>query len=132
MPEFLAQETPVPTQPAPGPGTAPAGGQGTGNAPVGCGDPNLLILMLLMWGVIWFFVLRPQGKAEKQRKARIAGVQKGDRVRTRGGIVAPVVRVKDDEVVLRLDADQRVEITVAKSYLDEVMTEDGGDGKKKE
>jgi preprotein translocase subunit YajC len=43
--------------------------------------------------------------------------------------VAPVVRVKDDVVVLRLDADTRVEVSVAKTYIDEVLSEGAGEGK---
>ena len=57
-------------------------------------------------------------------------IQKGDVVRTRGGIIATVARVKDAEVVLRLDSEAKVELTVAKSYIDEVMPR--GDTEKKE
>lgn len=116
--QFLAQEVvPIQQPPAaqPGQGTAaPAGGCG--------GDPSMLILIAIIWAVLYFVMIRPQNKAEKERKAKLAAIAKGDLVRTRGGIIAPVARVKDNEVILRIDGDTKVELVVAKAYIDEVMT----------
>lgn len=123
--QFLAQEVvPIQQPPAaqPGQGTAaPAGGCG--------GDPSMLVLIAIIWAVLYFVMIRPQNKAEKERKAKLAAIAKGDLVRTRGGIIAPVARVKDNEVILRIDGDAKVELVVAKAYIDEVMT--GGEPEKK-
>ena len=124
---LLAQEaTPVETTPVAQPGGG-ATGAPSGAPMGGCGsDPSFFLLIGLIWVVIYFVMIRPQNKAEKARKAKLEAIRKGDRVRTRGGIIADVVRVKDGEVVLRLDADTRVEITVAKNYVDEVLGGDAG------
>jgi preprotein translocase subunit YajC len=83
-----------------------------------------------MWVVIWFVVLRPQKKQEKERLGRVNALRKGDKVRTKGGVIAPVVRIKDDEVVLGLAGDGRAEMVVHKSYIDEVYaSSDGAKGK---
>jgi preprotein translocase subunit YajC len=115
--QFLAQEAqPVPQQPAAQPGqgaTPPAGGCG--------GDPSMFILIAIIWAVLYFVMIRPQNKAEKERKAKLSAIAKGDVVRTRGGIIATVARVKDTEVILRIDGDAKVELVVAKSYVDEVL-----------
>lgn len=112
---LLAQEQPAP------PAGAPADSQQGGAM-------GFLIPILLMWLVIWFVVLRPQRKQEKERQARVGGLKKGDRVRTRGGVVAPVVRIKDDEVVLGLAGDGRAEMVVMKAYIEEVFPGAGKNG----
>ena len=82
---------------------------------------SFLVPILLMWLVIWFVVLRPQKKQEKARQERVGSLKKGDKVRTRGGIVAPVVRIKDDVVILGLSGDGRAEVAVQKAYIEEVF-----------
>lgn len=94
-----------------------------------CGDPMLPFLLLGVWGIFYLLVFRPQRKQEKERQARLEALKKGDVVRTRGGVVAPILRVKDDTVVLQLEGDARVELVVAKAYVDEVYGKDG-DAKK--
>lgn len=97
--------------------------------PSACGDPMLPLLVLGMWLIFYLVVFRPQKKAEKEKQARIESLRKGDIVRTRGGVVAPVVKLKDDHVILGLEGEARVEMVVAKAYVDEVLTKDGGDAK---
>ncbi len=110
MPVLLAQET-APPQPQPAAPTGPAPGGGMGMF-------YLLIPLILIW---WFLVIRPQSKAEKARRAKLAAVQKGDKVRTRGGILGVVVRIKDDELTVRIDPDAKVDVQVARSYVDEIL-----------
>jgi len=94
-----------------------------------CNDPYLPFLLLGVWAIFYLLVFRPQRKQEKEKLARLESLKKGDLVRTRGGVVAPVVRVKDDNVILQLEGDARVEMVVAKAYVDEVYGKDG-DAKK--
>lgn len=84
-----------------------------------------LLPIVLMFVVMWLVVIRPQKKQEKERKARVDALKKGDKVRTRGGIVAPVLRVKDEEVILGLGGDRSVEATVHKGYIEEVYAPGG-------
>lgn len=118
MTTFLAQQAP----PA-DPGAGPSG-------------PGLLVQLfpfLLIFFVMWFLVIRPQRRQEKERQARVNALKRGDRVRTRGGIVAPVLKVKDDVVVLGIGGDRSVEVEVHKGYVEEVYsdgkTDAKGDGK---
>jgi preprotein translocase subunit YajC len=81
----------------------------------------LMAAMILIW---WLLVLRPQSKAEKARRAKLDAVKKGDRVRTRGGIEGVVARVQDDKVVLRIDVEGKVHVPFAKTYIEDVLTEE--------
>lgn len=96
------------------------------------GQPGILPSLLpfaLIFFVMWFLVIRPQKKQEKERQSRVDGIQRGDRVRTRGGIVAPVIRIKDDVVVIGLGGDRAVEVEVSKAYIDDVIPASKTDGK---
>lgn len=116
---LLAQEQPA----------APPGGPG---APAGPGLIGTLFPFLLIGLVFWFLLIRPQQKQEKARQARVNALKRGDKVRTRGGIVATVIRVKDDEVILGIGSDKGVELAVHKGFVDEVYGDakpDAGKGK---
>lgn len=81
-----------------------------------------MVLMLVAMGLIWWFlVFNPQRKAEKARRAKLDALQKGDRVRTRGGIEGVVVRVQDDTVTLKIDTEGRVHVPFAKPYIEDVL-----------
>lgn len=86
------------------------------------GDLLQLVLMLVVMGLIWWFlVFNPQRKAEKARRAKLEAIQKGDRVRTRGGIEGVVVRVQDDTVTLKIDTEGKVHVPFAKPYIEDVL-----------
>ncbi len=63
-----------------------------------------MITQFIAFGVIilllYFMMIRPQRKREKETKAMVAALKVGDKVTTIGGIVGKIVKVKDDYVVL--------------------------------
>jgi preprotein translocase subunit YajC len=71
-----------------------------------------------------FFTSRGQRKAEKQKKAMLADLKKGDRVMTIGGMLASVVSVDESEVVLKIDESNNVKATYRKSAIQEVFDRD--------
>lgn len=83
--------------------TAPAGPAPGGEAPAEPGMGAFMPLLILWLAVIYFFFMRPQKRKEKERKAMIEAVRKGDKVVTIGGIHGVVVKVTDDVVTLRVD-----------------------------
>ena len=71
-----------------------AGGSGAG------GSMQFLIMMVLIFGVMYFFMIRPQKKQEKETNAMRNGLQVGDEVTTIGGIIGKIVSIKDETVVI--------------------------------
>ena len=65
-----------------------------------------MIMGLLMWvvvfGVFYFLLIRPQKKKDKQLKDMRANLNVGDKVTTIGGIVANVAKVEENVVILEL------------------------------
>jgi preprotein translocase subunit YajC len=73
-------------------------------------------MMLLMFGVFYFILIRPQAKKQKEHQDLLRALDKGDVVVTRGGIIGKISGVKDDELVLEIQ--EKVRIRVLRSHID--------------
>ena len=72
-----------------------------------------LIMMVLMFAVFYFMLIRPENKRKKEAEQMRSAVKTGDKVTTIGGIIGTVVSVKDEKFVMETGADQ-VRIEFAK------------------
>ena len=71
---------------------------------------STVIMLVLMVGVFYFMLIRPENKRKKEAEQMRSSVRKGDKVTTIGGIVGTVVDVKENNIVIETSADQvRVE-----------------------
>ena len=78
----------------------------TGNtSPTGGNWLSLLIFPLLLV-IMYFFMIRPQRKQEKEATAMRNSLAVGDEVTTIGGIIGRVINVKDDTFVLETTRDR--------------------------
>ena len=84
---------------------------------------NPLLLIAVMFGIMYFFMIRPQSKREKVRRAMIDAVQKGDRIITAGGVHGTVTKVDETSVLVSVDGDTKLRFE--KSAIASVMTKDG-------
>ena len=86
------------------------------------GNPMMqfLPLMVIMFAVMYFLIIRPQKQKEKKRQAMMSNVRKQDRIITAGGVHGVVVSVKDSEVIVRVDDAKDVKIKIDKSALTSV------------
>jgi preprotein translocase subunit YajC len=74
----------------------------------------MIPLMLVLFGLLWFVVLRPANKRqEAERKAMLESLKKGDKVLTHSGIYGTVVGVaeNEDEVTIKVDDNVRLRMT---------------------
>ena len=78
---------------------------------------NMLPLVFL-FAIMYFMIIRPQQKKQKQHQALINNLKKNDEVVTSGGIHGTIVNVKDRTFVLRVDENVKIEVDRgAVSYL---------------
>ncbi len=91
------------------------------------GNPMMqfLPLMVIMFAVMYFLIIRPQKQKEKKRQEMISNVRKQDRIVTAGGVHGVCVSVKENEVVVRVDDAKDVKIKVDKSALTSVSAPTG-------
>lgn len=79
-------------------------------AEAGGGLGGMLPILLIMVGVFYFLLIRPENKRKKEAENMRSNLKVGDKVNTIGGVVGTVVSVKDDKFVIETSADQvRVE-----------------------
>ena len=72
-----------------------------------------IIMLVVMIGVFYFMLIRPENKRKKEAEQMRSSLKKGDRITTIGGIVGTIVDIKDDKFVIETSADQ-VRIEFAK------------------
>ncbi len=86
-------------------------------------DPliSTMVPLLLLFGIFYFLLIRPQQQRLKVHQQLVEGVKRGDTVVTSGGILGKVTKVKDDGEVLVEIADN-VQVRVLKSTLSDVRS----------
>jgi len=87
-------------------------------APQGGGIESML-LIVLMFGVLYFLMIRPQMKRAKEHKAMIEALQKGDEVVSAGGILGRVTKINESYV--SLEVAQGVEMQLQRSAVTVVL-----------
>ncbi len=61
--------------------------------------------------IFYFLIIRPQRKRDKEAKAMLAAIKKGDKIVTIGGIRGTVAVVKDSTVIVKVDDNTRIEFS---------------------
>ena len=81
------------------------------------GGLSFILMLVLIFVVMWFFMIRPQQKKQKEMDKFRKELQKGDKVVTIGGIYGVVKNIKDNTVDIEIDSANHVTIKVDKASL---------------
>lgn len=92
--------------------------------------PQFLILAVFI-GLMYFMLIRPQRKKEKEVSEMRASLRTGDEIVTIGGIVGKVVKIGEEELVIQVGSD-RTKILVKKWAISSVERKSGAKAIKKE
>ena len=76
--------------------------------------------LILIFGIMYILLIRPQQKKAKDLKAMVEAVRRGDQVLTAGGIIGKVVKVDDN--VLEVEIAEGVKVKIAKHTITQVMS----------
>ena len=82
---------------------APAGQQG--------GSWSMWIMLALIFVVMWFFMIRPQRKQQKELQNFRDSLKKGDKVVTIGGIYGTVAEIQEDSVLIEVDSNVKIRVS---------------------
>jgi len=92
------------------------------------GDPSLFarqfVPIILMVGVLYFFVFRAKRNQDKQRTDLLQRLKPGQRVQTIGGILGTITQVNDKEVTVKVDETNNVKIKFARNAIHRVQDDD--------
>ncbi len=86
-------------------------GAPSGSAASGGSMTTSLVTFALVIGIFYFLIIRPQNKKQKETKAMIAAVKKGDKIITIGGIRGKVHSVKEGTVIVKVDEGCKLEFS---------------------
>lgn len=105
-------------------GSGGAAGGGDAAQPGSPGITSFLFPILLMFGIMWFLVIRPKQKEEAKHRQLVDELKKGDRVYTYGGIIGKVMDIRDREIVLKVDDGNGTRIHFVKGAVKGVLRDD--------
>ena len=77
--------------------------------------------LILIFGIMYFLLIRPQQKKAKEHQAMVAAVRRGDQVITQGGLIGKIAKVKDDNEV-EVELAEGVKVRVVKSTIAQVLS----------
>lgn len=118
MIEFLAQATQA------------VGGQSAAAQPTGGGSAIYTLthgpMPLLFLGIIvmYFLMIMPKRKQDRQRQQMLEAMKRGDEVETIGGIIGKVVDARPDRVLVKIDESSNTKVWFKRSAIARIAEED--------
>ena len=73
--------------------------------------------ILVMFGIFYFLLIRPQVRKQKDHQAMLQKLGKGDEVITRGGLIGKITGISDDGVLV-LELQEKVRVRVPRAYVE--------------
>ncbi len=118
----LLQTGEVKTSPAPGQNsgtsaadttslTPPEPASAKNDEPPTGGGMEMWIMLALIFGVMYFFMIRPRRKQQKELQKFRDSLKKGDKVVTIGGIFGTVVEIKENSVLIEIDNGVKMRVS---------------------
>src|SRR5262249_55667462 len=95
--------------------------QGVGGGGAGAGLLHMVVPMVLVFGIMYYFLIRPQQKKLKDHADMVSALKRGDTVVTGGGIVGKVIKLVGDNE-LQVEIAEGVRIRVIRATITEVRT----------
>jgi len=85
---------------------------------------------VLIFGIFWFFLIRPQQKQKKEHQNMLDNLSIGDKIVTIGGIKGKIIKIKDNNIRIRVSSN--VDIDFVKSSISRVEEKNSSNNKKED
>ena len=76
-----------------------------------------ILMMVVMFGIFYFILIRPQVRRQREHTAMLAKLGKGDEVITRGGLIGKITGISEDNVLV-LELQEKVRVRVPRAYVE--------------
>ena len=83
----------------------------TGGEEGGTSIVTLVIIMVLIFGMFYFVMIRPQRQKQKEHETMVQELHKGDRVITAGGIHGTIESVGEESIVLKVESGATIRVS---------------------
>ena len=74
------------------------------------GTLELILPLLLMFGIFYFLLIRPQQKKAKEHKSMVEALNKGDEIITNGGLLAKITDTDDNFLTCKISENVEVKV----------------------
>ena len=81
-----------------------------------------LVPLVLVFGIMYFLLIRPQQRKLKEHQAMVAALRRGDQVVTGGGLIGRVTRVKEGENEIEVEIAPNVNVRVVRGTITSVVS----------
>lgn len=78
---------------------------------------SMIIWLVVLFGFMYFFMIRPQQKETKKKNAMIAELSVGDTVLTTSGFYGIVIDITDDTIIVEFGSNKNCRIPMQKSAI---------------
>lgn len=76
-----------------------------------------ILMMLVMFGIFYFILIRPQVRKQKDHQSMLQKLGKGDEVITRGGVIGKITGVSEDGILV-IELQEKVRVRVPRAYIE--------------
>ena len=80
------------------------------------------IPLILIFGIMYFLLIRPQQRKVKEHQAMVAAVRRGDEIVTQGGLIGKVAKVKEGENEVEVEIASGVKVRVVQNTIADVKS----------
>lgn len=74
-----------------------------------------MLPLIVLFGIFYFLIIRPQQKQAREHKEMLEALKKGDKIITTGGLIVEVLKPEEDFIKVKLNDDTIVKL--AKEYV---------------
>ena len=90
------------------------------NASSGMGMVGAIVWMVVLFGIMYFLMLRPQKKEQKRLQAMLNAMEVGDSIVTTGGFYGVVIDMTEEDVIVEFGNNKNCRIPMRKQAIAEV------------
>ena len=94
------------------------------DASSGMGMVGAIVWMVVLFGIMYFLMLRPQKKEQKRVAAMLSSMEVGDVVVTTSGFYGVLIDITDDDVIVEFGSNRNCRIPMKKAAIQQVEKQD--------
>lgn len=81
---------------------------------------GVIVIYVVLFGGLWWFMMRPQKKEQKRIQAMLASMEVGDTALTTSGFYGVIIDITDDDVIVEFGNNRNCRIPMQKSAIIQV------------
>lgn len=81
---------------------------------------GVIVIYVVLFGGLWWFMMRPQKKEQKRIQAMLASMEVGDTALTTSGFYAVIIDITDDDVIVEFGNNKNCRIPMQKAAIAQI------------